>query len=682
MAKLGAPSRAAAATITPARALAAPAVALLYGHTGAASAPARPDTAPTMISTLRKYTKSWVFIVILGFIALSFVIVGNTDFLGGAGTSGPVVKAGDREISAQRFVADWNRIRDRIQQENGGRAVTNEDMVAQGALPQVLDNMVREEGFAAWAWKAGLRAGESLVVESIREVPSFFNQITGQFDQEIYAGALAQQNFTPQQFEAGLRDQFALQHFGSALGAGMRAPRVYSALLANHALQDREARWFFVTQQMAGTAGQPTDEQLTAFISENAAQLRRPEFRAASLILFNDAPGAAQPMPTDAEIQARYDFRREALSQPETRTFSTISVTDQATAGRIAQALRGGQTPAQVAEANNAEPVAYANRAQASVSDTALATAAFGLQANGVSDPVRTSAGWTVIKLDAITPGQGATLADVRGEIIAELQQEAARGRTFERVEAYETARASGAEIEAAVQTAGGRIVNLPPFTAEGQLPDGQPLNGPEQLVSTAYSLSEGAASDVIDAGQGQYFVVRLVGIEPAALPTLDEVRAPLTAQWIARENSRRLSAHADRIAARVRGGEDIAAVAASVNAPLIVRTDIRQDQESIQSVGQGVIQAVFGQGRGQVFSAPAGEQGFVIGRVDAVNAPEAAATGTIAARVVPQLTEQLGQDMGPAALNGAAGQVKARAWPERARAALGLPAEVAPAAK
>ena len=34
-----------------------------------------------------------------------------------------------------------------------------------------------------------------------------------------------------------------------------------------------------------------------------------------------------------------------------------------------------------------------------------------------------------------------------------ELQQEAARGRTFERVEAYETARASGAEIEAAVQT-------------------------------------------------------------------------------------------------------------------------------------------------------------------------------------------------------------------------------------
>ncbi|WP_122464819.1 peptidyl-prolyl cis-trans isomerase [Brevundimonas lutea] len=632
-----------------------------------------------MISSLRKHTKSWLFMLILGAIAISFVIVGNTDFLGGP-SAGPVVKAGSREITAQRFVTDWNRIRD-LQQERAGQALTTEEMVAQGALPLVLDQMVREEGFAAWAWKAGLRAGEGLVIDAIRELPAFFNQITGQFDEETYASALAQQNFTPQDFERGLRDQFALQHFGSAITGALRAPRVYSAVLANHALQSRDARWFFVTQAMAGTAGQPTDEQLNAFIQENADQLRRPEFRAVSLILFNDAPGAAAPAPTEAEIQERYEFRRDALSQPETRSFTTLSVADQAAAGRIAQALRAGQAVSQVAEANNVEPVTYADRAQASVSDTAVAAAAFGLQANGVSDPVRGNAGWTVIRLQAITPGQDATLDAVRGEIIAELQEEAARGRTYERVEAYEAARNSGAEVDAAVQQAGGRVVNLPPFTAEGQLPDGQPLNGPEQLVSTAYSLPEGGASDVIDAGQGQYFVVRLVGIEPAALPSLADVREPLTAQWIARENQRRLSATADRLAARARGDESIEAVAASVNAPVVVRTGIRQDQAAVEADGQGVIRAVFGQGRGQVFSAPA-EQGFVIGRVDAVNAPAAAETGQAAARVLPQLTQQLAQDMGPAALNGAAGLVKARAWPERARAALGLPAETAPATK
>ena len=132
---------------------------------------------------------------------------------------------------------------------------------------------------------------------------------------------------------------------------------------------------------------------------------------------------------------------------------------------------------------------------------------------------MRGNAGWTVIRLQSITPGQDATLEAVRGEIIAELQEEAARGRTYERVEAYEAARNSGADVDAAVRQAGGRVINLPPFTAEGLLPDGQPLNGPEQLVSTAYSLPEGGASDVIDAGQGQYFVVRLVAIEPAALP-------------------------------------------------------------------------------------------------------------------------------------------------------------------
>ncbi len=161
-----------------------------------------------MISSLRKYTKSWVFIFILGLIALSFVVVGNTDFLGGPG-GGPVVKAGSREVTAQRFVTDWNRIRDNISQQNNGQPVTTEEMVAQGALPQVLDQMVREEGFAAWAWKAGLRAGEGLVIDAIRELPAFFNQITGQFDEETYASALAQQNFTPQDFERGRRGSTA-----------------------------------------------------------------------------------------------------------------------------------------------------------------------------------------------------------------------------------------------------------------------------------------------------------------------------------------------------------------------------------------------------------------------------------------------------------------------------------------
>lgn len=633
-----------------------------------------------MITGLRKFTKSWIAAGLFGLIIISFVVVGNTDILGGAG--GPVVKAGHREVSQQQFVQDWDRVKKRVQEENGNQAVTNEDLAAQGALTQFLDSVQREEAFAAWAWKAGLRVGKSLVIDSIREVPAFFNQVTGQFDQDTYAQALAEQGFTPQRFEAGLRDQFAVNHYGAAMAAGLRAPRVYSALLANQALQRRDARWFYVTQAMAGAAPAPTDAQLTAFIQENAERLRRPEFRAVSIVVFNDAPGAAPPPVTDAAIQERYDFRRESLSRPETRTFTAISTSDEAAANQVRAALAAGQTPAQAAAAARAEPVVYTDRARASVSDAAVAGAAFGLQPNAVSQPVRGAAGWTVIKLDAITPARPAELAEVRDQIVQELQQEAARGRSFERVEAYEKAKADGANMADAARAAGARIIDLPPFTAEGALPDGQPLNGPPQLVSTVYSLAEGGESEVVDSGQGQYFAVRVNDISPAALPDLAEVRGPLTQAWTQRENQRLLTTRGDALAARIRNGETIEAVAASINAPVVVQTNLSQDQENAQRFGEGVLRGVFGQGRGQVFTGATEDARYVIGRIDAVRAPDAATAGPVAIQVLPRLTQQMAQEFGPVAQAAAVAAVKARTWPERARAALGLPAEAAPAAK
>ena len=40
-------------------------------------------------------------------------------------------------------------------------------------------------------------------------------------------------------------------------------------------------------------------------------------------------------------------------------------------------------------------------------------------------------------------------------------------------------------------------------------------MNAPPQILQTAYTLSKGGESDVIDAGQGQYFVVRVDDITP-----------------------------------------------------------------------------------------------------------------------------------------------------------------------
>ena len=632
-----------------------------------------------MLTAFRTFAKSKWAIGLLVILALALLVTGGTqmDVLTNLGPK-HVVSAGHRNLSQVEFRGELDRIREQAQQQ-AGRALDFEELIGEGGLRQYLEQKSQQLGFVNWAWKAGIRPGKELVLRQIRQAPGFFDSVTGQFNEEQYRSKLAENKATPEMFEAQLRDQYSTQHYGAALGAGMRLPRIYGAVLASQALETRDGRWFTVTQAMAGTAGVPTDAQLIALMNQNADQLRLPESRTASVVLFDD--GAAAPAElTEARVQERFNFRRDALSVPEKRSFVTLTAPNRAAADRIAAALRAGQSPADVARANSIQPAEYADTPRSALGDPAVAVAVFGLAANQVSAPIQAGVGFVVAKVTSIQPGRAATLADVREQVIAELRAEDARASVYRRVEAYEKARQDGKTLDIAVREVGARVIRIPPIRQDGKLRNGQDINPPlpPQLIQTMWSLGKGAESEVVDMGQGQYFVVRLDDIMPAALPPLAGIREPLAQQWVLRENARLLSTRASALAARVRGGEDLAAVAASVGA--IVQTGTGLNRQSAEQNGQGVIAGVFGSGRGEPFSQQNTADTFVIGRTDRITA----AVPALAAPIAEQFRQRMAGDhvnaVGEVAIAAAAARSKAEFDEPLARTSLGLPAE-APAA-
>jgi len=131
-----------------------------------------------------------------------------------------------------------------------------------------------------------------------------------------------------------------------------------------------------------------------------------------------------------------------------------------------------------------------------------------------------------------------------------------------------------------------------------------------------------------------------------------------------------------------VRNGEDIAAVARSVNAPLTVRTGVIRNQQTQEALGQGVLQGLFGQSKGQAFSQPASQTAYVVGRVDNVRAANPTVAGPLAEQVRPRLTQELVQAMVESSDYFLGLAYLAKNDPAQARQALGLSAEpTAPAA-
>lgn len=634
-----------------------------------------------MISMFRNFAKSKWAVGLLAVLALSLLITGGSqvDIFGALGPR-HVIDAGSRSQDQAEFRTAFERVRANIQEQNG-QPVSFQNLVDEGVHLQYLQSQTQRLGFLAWAYDAGIRPGKELVLKQIRALPAFFNQVTGQFDPERYNQILAEQGVTSVEVEQDFRDQAAMQHMGAGLFAGARVPRIYGALVAGQALESRDGRWFQVTQAMAGSAAAPTDAQLTAFLNENAAQLRRPEFRMASLVLFNPDRDAVAALPiTEAQIAERFEFQKDTLSDPERRTFTALTAPSAEVAARVQTALQAGQDPAAVGRANNIRPAVYDAQPQSAIGDRAVGQAAFGLTAGQVSQVIQGGVGFTVVKLDAVTPGRAATLESARPQIVEELRVQAARAQTFERVEAYEKARNEGRNLGDAAAQVGARIIQLPPVTANGELPDGQPMNAPPQVLASINSLSKGGESDVIDAGQGQYFAVRLDDIRPAALPTLAEVREPLAQQWVLRENAKRLAAKAEELAGRVRGGEDIAAVAASAGATLVTREGVQRNQQTVADLGQGTLQGLFGQARSQVFSQPNSNTSFVVGRVDQIRAPSAALAATLAEQARPRITQDMFEGLVQTAVNAGAAKVKAKNDPARALEAIGVTAAANPA--
>lgn len=633
-----------------------------------------------MITHFRNFARSKWAAGLFALLILSFMVVGSQmDIFASFGPK-HVISAGDRSMSQVQFRSVFDRVRENLQ-ERAGRPVTTEDMVKENLHQRFLEEQTQNLGFLAWAWDAGLRPGKDLIVKRIREIPAFFNQVTGQFDEQQYQQALARQGVTPADLEQDFRDQSVVEHYGAGLYAGARLPRVYAALLANQARQTRDGRWFTVTQAMAGRAAAPTDAQLTAFMNQNAAQLRRPEFRMVSVVLFAPSREQQTAAISEEKIRERFEFRKAALSQPEKRSFVTLTAPTRAVADRIAAALRAGQSPEEVGRANNIRPADFDAAPKSALGDPAVADAVFALTAGQVSAPVQARVGFAVAKLNSITPGQEATLEGVRDAIIAELRQEDARAKTYESVEAYERARSEGKTLAQAVQQVGARIIQLPPFTQDGKLPDGQPMNAPPQVLTQAYALSKGGESEVIDAGQGQYFVIRVDDVRPSQLPALADIREPLAAQWTARENARLLAAKADELARRIRGGQDIVAVAASVGANVTTRTGVEQSGEVQAQVGQGVMRGLFTQSRNQVFVEPQAADSTVVGRVDNIRAAVPALAAPLGEQARPRLTEEYMVALVDYSMGAAARRMKARNDPALALQALGVQDPAAPAA-
>jgi peptidyl-prolyl cis-trans isomerase D len=627
-----------------------------------------------MLANIRNFAKSWPARILMGILAISFVGWGvNQGGLGGVGGD-QIVRAGDRVIDTLAFRREYDNYRKRIE-EQSGQQVTPEIAQANGLDAIVLNVLATREAFVELLAQSGIRPGDKLLLAQIEKIQAFFDPITGKFDRATFERQLGQNGLTPERFDAVMRDEIAVQHWSVAIQNGLAAPRAYGAMASVFALESRDLSYAILTPSGVPRPAAPTDAQLQAFINENKAQLTRPELRLLTVALFAPQPTAANAPIDPAELQKRYDFRKDTFSQPETRTIVQIPVKTQATAQAVTARLAKGETPEAVAKSIGVEAVTFANRPKTAVSDRKVGEAAFGMPA-GQTATVQGDLGLAVVRVMSITPGRAVSLEEARPMLEAELRKDMASEAVYAQTQAYDDAHQGGASLADAARKAGGQVTQIGPITAQAQDLQGRQLQGlPPAILEAAFALPSGADSELSDLGEGAYFAVRVERVIPAQVPPLAELRPMVTQAWTSREIVRALEARAAVLSSRVQKGETLDAAAAALGLSVTRATGLsRQTAGARQDLGNEVLGRAFNARPGEVITARA-PNGVLVGRIDNVRLEPGPAAAQMAEASRGQLTQAVFQEMTQSAQNYARTKLKVKTDPARARTALGFEA-------
>src|SRR5664279_1034641 len=170
-------------------------------------------------------------------------------------------------------------------------------------IPQMVDQMVTERAMAFEADRLGIQVSDADVADSIRQmVPSLFPD--GKFvGKDAYAGMLAQQNMTIDQFEADLKRQVMITRLRDIAMEGTIVTQ--SEIEAAFRKKNEKIKVEFVrlTADKYKAESQPTTQEMLDFYKANTARYTSPEKKNLTVLIADQTKLEATVSATDADLQ-------------------------------------------------------------------------------------------------------------------------------------------------------------------------------------------------------------------------------------------------------------------------------------------------------------------------------------------------------------------------------------------
>lgn len=613
-----------------------------------------------MLAGLRKVTRGWVAGVFIALLAGSFALFGVNDVFRG-GSSTDVATGEGVTVSGQELQETFERVLESQRAENP--QLTRADAIEQNAPREVLRQLISVKSLLALAERLDFAASDAAVARAIRENEAFRNQVTRSFDMQVYRSRLADNGYTEARFERDQRRDLVLSQLAALASTPVKPPRSFTQLAFDLETEERVISLAEIGPQLVAAPPPPTEAELQAFYQENINRFQQPERRSLTIILARAGDFAAKAEIPEEKVRELFEFRKDTLTEPATRSFVQVTAPDKASAEEAARRLARGEEVEAVAAAVGGQAVTFGEKTQADLPDAKVASAVFARQAGETTAAIEGDLGvWAAARVTSAKDGETASFSSVREQLRAELAQEEANALMSAAVEKFEDSRAAGEDIVSAAAAAGLQVVEAARIDAQGRTPTGEtPPNLDEDLLRAAFAAGLSDVTDFVTSDEG-YSLARVDDITPAGPEPLEKIRPQLEAFWRGAKIGEGMRAIAESIKTETEAGKPFAEVVRAKGANVVALDQKVTRTMLTRSPAPALSPAVFGGREGEAVVVPlGGGQALAVAFIQGVEKPSPEERPGALAQAEDAMTQSLGGDLQFALQSAAVSAAKVR---------------------
>jgi peptidyl-prolyl cis-trans isomerase D len=371
----------------------------------------------------------------------------------------------------------------------------------------------------------------------LRQYPVFLDEKGNLKSVEDITNILRENGITLMQWEQGMRDQLVVQKLMEQVSAQVPVDEGWLAL-ENRIENEKISFEFAVLSPDTAAVADPGDATLDTYLKSAGARFQFGPRRVLQVVAVDQATFASSLQVDDASLKAAYEAKKSQYTELDAshilfqaKTESEFAEALQKATDLRAKLAAGGDFGKAAADVSQ-DPTAKTNRGHLGWFKTGsmvkpFEDAALALKPGEISQPVRTSFGIHLIKLEG---RREKTFEEVKDELKAQMMKDRFATRAKDRLEQLRKRAGDKGDLSTPAKNLNLTVKNTLPLlndpatTIEG-------LAEPASVVDQAFRMQVGEVSKVLQSGD-KYVVFRVQQELPIAIPPLAEIRAKVLSAW------------------------------------------------------------------------------------------------------------------------------------------------------